>query len=378
MNLTSAKQPFNIAWKLVCSDTHTHTHALQLIRFKTLTPKKWTSERHLSWMKLENWCTWKAAAKWLPMLFYSSFARYSAGQAAATAQWLQSRLLPLPQTLRCSALIPPVYLSLQSTIQLLHLARQGHYQVQTAWGEAELIDLDSWVDWHMKVKIDTGLEPNGSHSAKALWQVTIHIGKKKSFLRVQTHSPLDSSWPLLKPFETFWDILRHFGTFRDISRHFETFWAILSNFEQNWAILSNFEQNWAILSKIEQNWAIFSGLLGSFRAILRNFLGESCAISSNFEQFFREGLCHFEQFWATFPGRLAPLRAILSNFFGEACAHYLNNFEQCVSGVATTFSHCLLIKDNFFFAMFCKMNVLSWNLTFFVAKWIDKFSFVQC
>ena len=129
--------------------THTHTHALQLIRFKTLTPKKWTSERHLTWMKLENWCTWKAAAKWLPMLFYSSFARYSAGQAAATAQWLQSRLLPLPQTLRCSALIPPVYLSLRSTIQLLHLARQGHYQVQTAWGEAELIDLDTWVDWHM-------------------------------------------------------------------------------------------------------------------------------------------------------------------------------------------------------------------------------------
>lgn len=155
-----------------------NTHALQLIRFKTLTPKKWTSERHLTWMKLENWCTWKAAAKWLPMLFYSSFARYSAGQAAATAQWLQSRLLPLPQTLRCSALIPPVYLSLQSTIQLLHLARQGHYQVQTAWGEAELIDLDSWIDWQMKVKIDTGLEPNGSHSAKALWQVTIHIGKK--------------------------------------------------------------------------------------------------------------------------------------------------------------------------------------------------------
>ena len=298
MNLTSAKQPFNIAWKLVCSDTHTHT--LQLIRFKTLTPKKWTSERHLTWMKLENWCTWKAAAKWLPMLFYSSFARYSAGQAAAAAKRLQSMLLPLPQTLRCSALIPPVYLSLQSTIQHQHLARQGHYQVQTAWGEAELIDLDSWIDWQMKVKIDTGLEPNGSHSAKALWQVTIHIGKKNYFLRVQTHSPLDSSWPLLKPFETFW--------------------AILSKIEQYWPILSKIEQFWAKLSNFEQNWEKSS-----------NFFGPVGVISSNFEQFSRGGLRHFEQFWAIFSGRFVPFRTILSNFFGEACA-IASNFEQFFRG----------------------------------------------
>ena len=333
MNLTSAKQPFNIAWKLVCSDTHTRSAAHTL---QNLDTKEMDIRKTLDLNEMENWCTWKAAAKWLPMLFYSSFARYSAGQAAATAQWLQSRLLPLPQTLRCSALIPPVYLSLQSTNQHQHLARQGHYQVQTAWGEAELIDLDSWIDWQVKVKIDTGLEPNGSHSAKALWKVTTHIGKKKSFLRVQTHSPLDSSWPLLKPFETFWNLLKPCETFWDISRHFEQFWTKLSNFEQNWAILSKIEQ------------------------------------------FFRASWGHFEQFWAIFSGRLAPLRAILGNFFGEACAHYLNNFEQCVSGVATTFFHCLLIKDHFFFAMFCEMNVLSWNLTFFVAKWIDKFSFFQC
>ena len=158
-----------------------HTHALQLIRFKTLTPKKWTSEKHLTWMKWENW-----PEKLQPNGCQCFFILALRAIQQVRLLLLHSGFKAGCYHCRCSALIPPVYLSLQSTIQLLHLARWGHYQVQTAWGEAELIDLDSWIDWQMKVKIDTGLEPNGSHSAKALWQVMIHIGKKKFLARANT------------------------------------------------------------------------------------------------------------------------------------------------------------------------------------------------